>query len=167
MSLSSLEKTIKARKSAVDYYKQYYNTRAELELGKNIPCEFHKEQNGKSLRISKDGKTLTCYGKCHKTWDVVDLHAELHNMERDESIVSLASLLGIKEEKVLNIQIDKVTMCDKEKKEYAVAYNAAISIANSKDLWIELDYIMSFNKPLLEKALDLRLFYKKHKEVNN
>lgn len=161
-----IEKQIENMITIPAYYMQFVDTNVDLNRVSAIPCHFHNEgPDGNSFTVTKDRSYWKCWGKCKCGGKVIDLHALNFNLDRDEAKISLAHLLGIDtEKKATSFTKDKNTMFKRDEATYNRYYNNALRLATTKDLWLELDYIMSFHKPLSELAEDLRLFCNKYKK---
>lgn len=125
------------------YFKQYVNSKIDLDVTSSIPCPFHHEVNGKSFTYSKQLGVWRCWGACHCGGNVVDLHKLNYRIKsRAEAEESLCRLLSIKMEVKFSIEKEEVNVDETDVYRRRV-YNLACSLAKDPDSWIELDYIVS------------------------
>ena len=95
--------------SVPQYFKQYVDSKVDLDVTPSIPCPFHHEVNGKSFTYSKQLGVWRCWGACHCGGNVVDLHKLNYRIKsRAEAEESLCRLLGIKMEVKFSIEKEEV-----------------------------------------------------------
>lgn len=157
-----LEDKIKQAITIPVYHKRYINDKIDLdEITGSIPCDIHHEKHGASFSYNKELKVWSCWGKCHKTGDVIDLHQKWYNLpNRDEATKSLALILNITEDRMELVRHKaKVNILRTDMIKYL---NRAEALVNNIDACIELDYLMSQLKTDSETIDDLKDFIKRH-----
>lgn len=129
------------------YWKDYVNSKVDIENEPKQPCPFHNEVHGKSFSYSPERGYFSCFGACHVLGgDVVQMHMLNYKIRNyDDAEKSLARLYGIKLDKTKmrpTFQKPNLDISDADV-EWRVAYGEACHYAKTVDDWIELDYIMS------------------------
>lgn len=156
------EDIIKERISIPEYYKENIDHEVDLEkITGSIPCRLHGEKHGASFSYSKNKKVCSCFGRCHFTGDVIELHRRWQKLkDREEAIQSLAS--------ILNIEIGRATLERHKTKlngfmiEKTSLLNKAETLARDLNSILELDYLMSQYKEDSEIIGDLKKFIERH-----
>ena len=141
--------------SIPEYYRRYINSKVDLAETPKVCCPFHDEDTP-SFSYSATRDVWRCFGACHKGGDVIALHqANYHLRTREEAEKSLYKLLGIKKE-VPSLIMSKVEVDAKEVEEH-IRKAKAITIAQTPEQWLELDYIMSmcnYNNKQLDEFIN-------------
>lgn len=128
-----------------EYYKKYVNENVDLDKISTMPCEFHKEQHGKSFAISSDKKHWRCYGKCHTGGGIYELHQLNFKLKSlDEAKRSLNEIYGIDNKPTFTKVEVEVNESEVRRR---TAYATALRYARTINDWLELDYIMSMSPP--------------------
>ncbi|MCM1215107.1 MAG: CHC2 zinc finger domain-containing protein [Lachnospiraceae bacterium] len=125
------------------YFKQYVDSKVDLETTPQIACPFHDEKTGRSFSYSKQLGIWRCFGACHCGGDVIDLHRLNYRMKtRDEARRAMYSMYGISLKEELNFDKKRVevNMADVHRRR---VYAAAVQLAKTPDDYLELDYIVS------------------------
>lgn len=125
------------------YYKQYVDSKVDLNETPYQPCPFHKEQNGKSFSYSRDLQIWRCFGQCHCGGDVIDLHRLHYGLKsRDEAKINLYRMLKIPMDLAIVFEPEPIEVDEVDVRRRRV-YNLALKLAKTPDDWLDLDYIMS------------------------
>lgn len=157
---AALETHLKAVITVPQYFKRFVDPKIDLEVTPKICCPFHGEDTP-SFSYSTDRKVWSCFGACKTGGDVIAMHKKSKSLKtREEAIMSLASILGINRRSI-GLVAPKYDSIDKLRTEYL----AKVSIANRKaktvEQFIELDQLLSYNKPLTDLIGDLDAFIDK------
>lgn len=135
----------------------YIDRSIDLEETPKICCPFHKEDTP-SFSYNPALGVWRCFGSCKFGGDVISMHQKLHKMNsRQDAVQSLALLFRLDSKEIDftlydNIEIDEMQV------KYVVMVNKAEGLCKSIEDYIELDYLMSFNKPRYEIVEDLDEF---------
>lgn len=127
-----------------EYFKKYINQNVDLAATPKQCCPFHKEETP-SFSYSAEKQICTCFGACHRTWDLIGLHQRNYGFStRKEAEDSLFSLYGIV--RVNSLEENKVEFtANKDRIKEDETYQLALVKANTVERWLELDYVMSKN----------------------
>lgn len=129
--------------SIPDYFRQYVDPKIDLTTTPSIPCPFHDEKSGRSFSYSKQLGVWRCFGACHCGGDVIELHRLNYRMKtREEAKRAMYTLYGISLKEELSFDKKELAVNEEDVHRRHV-YATALSLANTVDDWIELDYIMS------------------------
>lgn len=146
---------------------EYIDRGIDLEETPKICCPFHEEDTP-SFSYSVNLGIWSCFGSCKFGGDVISMHQKYHKMvSRTEAIESLALLFKIDTKEVDFTVYDNIQL-DEKLIEYTVMLNKAESLCKGVSDYLELDYIMSFNKPRTEIIEDLDEFitHRSNSKVN-
>ncbi len=126
-----------------EYYQEYINNSVNLLDNPKQCCPFH-EENTPSFSYNLETGRWSCFGKCHAHGDVIDMHMRVFHMAtRQEAEKSLQSLYEIPKATTVAELGGDVAFVNKDKIDNNIAYTVALSLANTPERWLELDYVMS------------------------
>lgn len=128
--------------TVAEYYKKFYNSNVDLTEQPSQCCPFHNEKTPSfKYRVEKD--RWTCFGKCHASGDVVDMHLRKFNIpNREQAEKHLKAMCGVVETRPTKL-IKPVVVVNESKVEDEEVYQKCLLLADRPDRWIELDYVMS------------------------
>lgn len=122
------------------YMKDHVDSSVDWQDG-NWACPFHKEEHGKSFSIR--GDIWRCFGQCQCGGDVISLHRHNYQLKtNEEAKKSLFYLYHIDAANEVTFKVEPAEP-DEVLAKRKIVYNKAIRRANTPDLWVELDYILS------------------------
>lgn len=129
-----------------EYYEEHISRGTDLTMYPKQCCPFHQE-NTPSFSYNIQSGRWSCFGKCHAHGDVVDMHMRYyHFISREEAQRDLEVRYNVPRESAMqkmlrasSILVRKDTVDDES------TYALALSLANTPERWVELDYVMSIH----------------------
>lgn len=141
-----------------EYYQEFINKEVNLVAAPKQCCPFHKE-NTPSFSYNVATGRWACFGKCHTSGDVIDMHQRTFHMEsRAEAEADLRAKCGMSITVSLEDLVNKEEYISENDIENEVVYLEAVQLANTPERWLELDYVMS--KSPYERVNLQELIYK-------
>ena len=129
-----------------EYYMEFIDSNVDLTVTPKQCCPFHKESSPSFSYNIPTGR-WSCFGSCHAHGDVVEMHKRwFHFRDRESALRDLEERYNVPEEDILKrIQREKNSSMyvNMDKAELESRYSLACTLANTKERWLELDYVMS------------------------
>ncbi|MGG3803476.1 DnaB-like helicase C-terminal domain-containing protein [Metabacillus fastidiosus] len=159
---------LKREISVVDVLDKYLGVHLPMKgtKSRNIPCPIHGGKND-NFAVDIEKNIATCFSKCSKTWNVVDLTMEIHNIDFKGAISLLKKDFMLEDTQIPNIEKEASTSVPAH----------ANAKKNYKNLYITLshhDYFLNrgLSKEIIDKyklgsvtnQTDLTVFNDKEKE---
>ena len=139
--------------SIPSYFRDYVDSKVDLDIMRSIPCPFHGETKGKSFTYSPSLNKWRCWGACHCGGDVIDLHRLNYKLKsRSDAKLSLYALYGLTADVHSMLQERNVQPKESEVAERTLIAKALRMV--TPDTWVDLDYIMS-ETPLDTEKLEV------------
>lgn len=87
---------IKKNVSVADVLDKYMGVTLPMRgtKSKNIPCPIHGGKNS-NFAIDTEKNIATCFSKCNKTWNVIDLTMQIHNIDFKEALALIERDFGV------------------------------------------------------------------------
>lgn len=149
------------RPTIPEYFQEYIDSSIDLLSTPSICCPFH-EEDSPSFKYSHEKGICTCFGGCHKTWDLIGLHQKKCNLSsRKAAEKSLDELYEVRHS-VEDVGSIELSVRDEVVEEESI-YQEALIWANTPDRWLEMDYVMQQYPPNME---NLQALVNKWKGVN-
>ena len=125
-----------------EYYAEHIERSVDLTVAPKQCCPFHKE-NTPSFSYNLRTGRWTCFGQCHASGDVIDMHKRFqHLSSREEAQRSLESMYRVEHESIDKMEKKEIYI-PQSKVEDEACYLEACRLANTTERWLELDYVMS------------------------
>lgn len=151
----ALEQHIKKAIDIPTYFLRFVDNKINLVDTPSICCPFHDEDTP-SFSYSHDKGVWSCFGSCKAGGDVINMHKKNRGLRtREEAINSLARELNIDRRTLGFVAPDYDDYRNKTVAKYKSKLIIASNKAKTVEQWLELDYLVSFNKPYDEMIEDL------------
>lgn len=130
--------------TVIEYYTEYINKEVNLTVSPKQCCPFHQENTPSFSYNIKTGR-WTCFGKCHASGDVIDMHQRwFHFNDRNEAEGDLRIKYGVpKKRSMEEVVQENEHYISESDVENQVTYAQAVAMATTPEKWLELDYAMS------------------------
>lgn len=125
-----------------EYYQEFINGDTNLAVSPKQCCPFHDEKTP-SFSFNINTGRWTCFGRCHVSGDVIDMHQRWFHFEsRAAAEVDLRIKYNARERVTLDsLKEDRYIPEDNILNN--VTYARAVALADTPERWLELDYEMS------------------------
>lgn len=154
----ALEQYLKKVITIPEYYTKFIDNKVNLIVEPKVCCPFHGEDTP-SFSYSHERGVWACFGACKTGGDVINMHKKNKGLRsREEAANSLAEILQVDVRSLGLIDPDYENKVNKEFAKYKSLCAVADKRCKGPDDWLELDYLLSFNKPFSELIEDLNVF---------
>lgn len=130
--------------TVIEYYQEYINRDVNLASNPKQCCPFHQENTPSFSYNIKTGR-WTCFGKCHASGDVIEMHRRWFKLDtKEEAEQDLCAKYHVTSRKTLEqVANESSHYVSESDVRDQVTYAKAIAMANTPDRWLELDHLMS------------------------
>lgn len=126
-----------------EYYQEFINKSVDLIATPKQCCPFHEEKTP-SFSYNIETGRWTCFGRCHASGDVIEMHRRFYKLEsKEEAIRSLCAIYEVERKADLRSLALRDYLLSPDRLEDNSVYLEACRLANTKERWQELDYEMS------------------------
>lgn len=126
-----------------EYYQEFINKSVDLISTPKQCCPFHNEKTP-SFSYNIETGRWTCFGRCHASGDVIEMHRRFYKLEsKEEAERSLCTIYEVERKVSLESLTEKEYLISPDRLEDNSIYLEACRLANTTERWLELDYEMS------------------------
>lgn len=128
-----------------EYYREFINSSVDLIDNPKQCCPFHQENTPSFSYDVRTGR-WSCFGKCHAHGDVFDMHQRwFHFGTREEAEQDLYTKCNVPRKTLFDVFTTEKEnhYISQSEVDDNVLYSKAISLANTPERWLQLDYVMS------------------------